>query len=412
MKIILGVTGSIAAYKTMDLCRLWIQAGHEVKVVLTQGALQFARPEVFTYLGVQDVFLPQDDFIPQKNSHLDSSHVLHIALQKWCDRIIIAPCSANTLSYLAHGNAHDLLTSLFLCNLDKKVVIYPAMNTGMLSHPFTQENWKRLDTLPHVVLCQPESGTLACGDTGLGRLPDIVGIAQTALIATKLKLNSKKILITTGSTIAPLDPVRFLTNPSTGTTGLYLALHYLSLGHEVTVVAGYNATLSLDFLKQLPQYHLIRVSTTAEMLKAVQEYFPLCDMYLSSAAVSDMEFTYHKEKIKKNNLVSSLDFNLAPDILKEMLSQKKPHQKIVGFAAETNLDSNQIMELNQKWENKNVDLLVGNNVSGHWENNSLLGFGDTLKKYTYYFMTSKNVYETQELNKYQLGSMIDSYLKI
>lgn len=166
MKILLGISGSISAYKSIDIARGLVKNGHEVKVVLTAGALKFVVPEVFTYLGVSDVYHAQEDF--------EHKNVLHVDLARWCDTFLIAPLSANTLSRLARGEASDLLSSIFLAlEPHKNVLIFPAMNTNMLYHPFTQENLKaveKIKTLPNVHVFPTDSGILACEEVGEGKL--------------------------------------------------------------------------------------------------------------------------------------------------------------------------------------------------------------------------------------------------
>jgi phosphopantothenoylcysteine decarboxylase/phosphopantothenate--cysteine ligase len=262
MRILLGVSGSISAYKALDIARGLFKNGHEVKVILTNGALKFVIPEVFTYLGVQDVYKSQDDFT-HKN-------VLHVDLARWCDVFVVAPASANTLSKLAQGRADDLLSSVFLAlEPHKNVLLFPAMNSVMLAHPFTQQNIddiKKLRTLNNLFVSPTDAGILACEEVGLGKLPSVEEIIE--MIPTMIKpLKSpeqKTILATTGATIVPLDPVRYLTNSSSGITGFYLAEAALKEGHKVVMIAGAHSTAKLNLFSKHPNFRLIRAKTVEE----------------------------------------------------------------------------------------------------------------------------------------------------
>ncbi len=371
MNIVLGVTGSISAYKTYDLLREFIKEGHEVVVVLSKGALKFVLPQNYRFLGAKAVHLPDSDF-SYPSSPLEKG-VLHIEIAKWCDRFIVAPLSANSLAKMANGMCDDLLTSIFI-SLGPKVpkIFYPAMNTVMYYNQLTQKNLSILAFLENTFVHPPMSGSLACGDTGIGKLPEIEVIKDSALLFSDSKIG-QKVLITAGATVAPLDPVRYVTNPSSGFTGYSLAKSFLAKGCEVIVVAGIYATDKLDNLKELPNYKLVRVRTTREMHHAVMKRFPLCDLYISSAAISDIEFDMSKTKLKKDELKTlSFNFSLAPDILSDVIRIKRDNQKIVGFAAETDLSKETLLK---KINRKPVDLLVGTLVSnGHGEDATVNGF--------------------------------------
>ncbi len=181
MKILLGVCGSISAYRSLDICRGLAKKGHTVKVVLTRGALEFVKPEVFSYLGADEVFLPADDFNVKTAK---DRNVLHIELSKWAQRLVIAPASANTLAKFAHGMCDDLLSSIFLASPQLDTVIYPAMNTNMLEHPLTKKNFKTLSDLSNLFIHPTKEGLLACGDTGAGKLQDVDLIVETAPLVT------------------------------------------------------------------------------------------------------------------------------------------------------------------------------------------------------------------------------------
>lgn len=400
MKILLSVCGSISAYKSLDIARGLVNSGHEVKVVLTKGALKFVIPEVFTYLGVLDVYQDDSDF--------KHKYVLHVDLARWCDTLVIAPLSANTLSRLARGEASDLLTSLFLAlEPEKPIAIFPAMNSLMLAHPFTQENLKeltKLKSLGNVFISETNAGVLACNEEGFGKLPpvdEILALIPT-LKAPFTNIPRKKIVISTGATIAPLDPVRYLTNSSSGITGYHLAVSALKSGHEVVVVAGKNAVKELDLLSKHPFYKLIRVTTVNEMHDAVHAEIKNAHAYLSAAAISDLEFDVSAQKIKKENIEDSLKVKKAIDVLKTVIEAKLPNLKIVGFAAETDLSDS---VLTKKYNSKPVDLLVGTKVdNGLTPASSLQGFNTSSASYR--FMEKGLVTLERVLDKSELGDII------
>lgn len=403
MKILLAVSGSISAYKSLDLARGLVKNGHEVKVILTEGALKFVIPEVFLYLGIKETYLSGDDF---KNKN-----VLHIDLARWCDVLVIAPLSANTLSRLSRGEASDLLTSVFLA-LDprKNSLLFPAMNTLMLHHPFTEENIKqlyKLKTLSNLFIFPTDAGILACEEVGLGKLPSVDEIIELIPLMMKpVKLSAQKIvLITTGATIVPLDPVRYLTNSSSGITGFNLALSALEQGHKVIMIAGTQATMQLNLLSKHPNFSMKRVSTVNQMKEAVHEALPACDLYISSAAISDIEFDMKSEKIKKDTLGQELKIKPATDILKTVLEKRKPSQKIIGFAAETDLSD---AVLNKKLASKPVDLLVGTKVNNGLVDNALTE-GFNVDHAFYRFMTNEGIIFEGPLTKREMASKIITY---
>lgn len=400
MRILLGVCGSISAYRSLDICRSLTKAAHEVKVVLTKGALEFVKPEVFSYLGAQEVFLPGDDFNPVAAKE---RAVLHIELSKWAERILIAPASANTLAKVANGMCDDLLSSIFLASPGKPCVIYPAMNTNMLEHPLTKKNFNSLGELANVFIHPTKQGLLACGDTGAGKLQDVELIAETAPIIN-FETPKRKILITTGATIAPLDPVRYLTNPSSGLTGYELAKHYLANGDEVTLIAGHHSSEKINYLTCLPHATVLKANTTLEMRELVAERFDKHDVYISSAALSDIQFEKSPSKIKKGSLSGTLNIQKAPDVLKEMLQAKKS-QKVVGFAAETNAE---MSVFEQKWKDKPVDVLVGNKVS-NGIGETAQGFGQDANEYT--ILKTGKLFFQGSLTKAQLAQKISEALE-
>lgn len=374
MKILLGVTGSISAYKAYDLVRLFVKAGHEVKVVLTGGASQFIKKDTFLYLGASAAYSSQDDFDVSEYQGIP-----HIELAKWADKLLIAPLSANTLAKFAGGLADDLLTSIFLAwEKTKPIVLFPAMNTKMLSNPITQDNITKLNTLlPNIFIHPTQSGLLACGDEGEGKLSDIETIFHFTE-SYSLSKKGKEILITTGATLSPLDPVRYITNASSGKTGFLMAKVALARGFKVTVIAGTYATKDLETLSAHPDFQLIRTITTENMADAVKKEISRADIYFSSAAVSDIEFEYQESKMKKEQMSGTLEFQQAIDILSGVIKLKDKKRFIIGFAAETNLDEEMLKSKNDR---KPVDLLVGTQVNNGLLGKSKEGFGNDFATY-------------------------------
>lgn len=404
MKILIGISGSISAYKSIELARMFIKDGHKVRCVLTKGALEFLNPKLFTYLGVEEVYCANDDFNLQKYQQ-SKSNVLHIELSKWMDVMLIAPASANTLAKISNGLCNDLLTSIFLATTDKPILIAPAMNTNMFKHPITQENLNKLKALNHINLIDPDSGELACGDKGLGKLAHIEKIKTIVeVISLQPNITPKKILISTGASISPLDPVRYLTNPSSGKTGLQFAKEYLRNGDMVTVVGGPNLPIELEFLNEVDNFQLIQATTTSQLKNIIIDEFKSSDVYISSAAFCDIEFEDSEQKIKKDNLTGQLKYKVAPDILKEILSIKKDHQLVIGFAAETSQGSDLFIK---KWNNKPVSLLVGNKVESGLNGNEQQGFGKD--EGDYYFISQGKIVSNEFLSKSQLAKKMVSY---
>ncbi|MDD4975984.1 MAG: bifunctional phosphopantothenoylcysteine decarboxylase/phosphopantothenate--cysteine ligase CoaBC, partial [Bacteriovorax sp.] len=354
-----------------------------------------------------DVYLDDADF-KHKN-------VLHVDLARWCDILVIAPLSANTLSRLAQGAASDLLSSIFLAlEPEKAIAVFPAMNSLMLKHPFTQENFaelKKLKTLNNVFISLTNAGVLACNEVGAGKLPtveEILELIPTLKAPFDVAIERKKIVISTGATIAPLDPVRYLTNSSSGITGYHLAVAALKRGLKVSVVAGKNAVKELDLLAKHPNYKLTRVTTVTEMHDAVHAELNQASAYLSAAAISDLEFDMASEKIKKENISDSLKVKKAIDVLKTVIEAHIPNLKIVGFAAETELSD---AVLTKKFNSKPVDLLVGTKVdNGLVGNSEIQGFN--VDQANYRFMEKGMITPSRSLTKSELAEIIFQRLNL
>lgn len=402
MKILLGVSGSISAYKALDLTRELSKKGHEVKIILTQGALKFVVSNTFRYLGAKEVYAPNDDFNFEKYKTIEGN-VLHIDLINWADQFVIYPTSANTIAKLSHGSAHDLLTSCALAWKEHKLLsIFPAMNTQMLEHPFTQESLKKLSALKWCRIYSTLSGELACGENGTGKLikPEQ---AIHLIEASSLKQTNKTVLITTGASIAPLDDVRYLTNPSSGSTGFEIAKVFLAKGHKVHILAGKFATKDLDMLSDHPNYKLERLNTTKDFNDRVLQLINSSQLYISSAALCDLSFNYQQGKIKKSSLNKQLDFETEVDVLSNVIKNRSDSLKIIGFAAEASFDKENI---NEKLNRKPVDLLVHNIVSSGVAND-MKGFSTADGEYT--FIDKNHPSEQQKLTKSQLAVYLSEW---
>src|SRR5450432_3833105 len=346
MKIILGVGGGIAAYKSAELARLLMQEGHEVQAVMTSAARKFVQPLTFAALtgrrALTDLFAIE-------------SAIEHISVAVEHEMLVIAPATADLMAKLAHGLANDFLTTLYLA-FTGTVVIAPAMNVNMWQHPATQAN---LETLRqrgnHIV--EPDSGYLACGMTGPGRLADPEFILEAILQAaeTRRDLAGETILITAGPTQEPLDPVRYISNRSSGKMGYALAEAAAARGARVILVSGpvhLNAPGGVE---------LVSVRTAVEMREKVMANLADAGIVIKAAAVADFHLSkVPDQKVKKTAARISLELDPTPDILAE-LGRKKGDRLLVGFAAET---QNLQQEARRKLESKNCDMVVGNLVGG------------------------------------------------
>lgn len=347
-KIVLGVTGGIAAYKAIALTSKLSQAGAIVQVILTNGAQKFVTPLSFQAISRQPVYIDTFD-------ELDAGKIQHIDLADWADLFVIAPATANIIGKYANGIADDMLSTTLLATT-APVYIAPAMNVDMYAHPAVQDNMKALLTRGTKFI-DPNEGYLACGYTGKGRLaePEEIVAYLERTLSTKKRLAGKKILVTAGPTQEEIDPVRYLTNYSSGKMGFAVAEVASEMGADVTLVAG---PVNLETPKGVRR---IDVVSTEEMLNTVLEHYPNQDIVVKSAAVSDYRpAVRHTEKMKKeadDKMTIELERN--PDILKT-LGEKKVNQFLVGFAAETN---NVKRYGEGKLIQKNLDAIVINDVS-------------------------------------------------
>ena len=344
--ILIGVTGGIAAYKVVEVASRLKKLGANVRVVMTRAAAEFVAPRTFQETTGNAVSVEM--FAGAVNFHVE-----HIALANFADVVLIAPATANFLAKAAHGIADDLLTTVVLATT-APMIIAPSMNTHMLEHPATQKNLEILASRG-VQILDAATGWLACGINGKGRLPEPENICAEIVkfFAPKI-LSGKKILVTAGGTVEPIDPVRFICNRSSGKMGCEIARAAQNAGAEVILVA---ANISVPPPQNVG---LVKVETALEMRDAVLAEYDSVDAVIMSAAVSDYRVkNVSPQKIKKDAESLTLELIKNPDILKE-LGQRKTNQLLVGFAAET---QNVVEYARAKLAEKNLDFIVANNVA-------------------------------------------------
>ncbi len=354
-KILIGITSSIAAYKTIELCHLLKKGGHSVKVILTKDANNFVTPISLASFDAE-VF--------NGNKYTDKDVLSHINLARWPDLILIAPLSANTLAKLAGGFADNLLTATILATL-KPVYLVPAMNKNMWQNKITQFNIQKLQEYGYK-FWGPASGLQACGDNGEGRMIEATEILENinhTLLCDQELFSGKNVVITAGATIEAIDPVRYLSNHSSGKMGYALARAFASHGANVYLISG---TTNLDIPNNIKKF--IPVTTALEMLNSCIDNITNADIFIGCAAVSDYKINnFTDQKIKKQD-THSLNLVKNPDIIANV-KEKNPQLFVVGFAAET---QNIVEYAINKIKTKNLDLIVANDVS----NNKVFGHDD------------------------------------
>ncbi|MFH7326284.1 bifunctional phosphopantothenoylcysteine decarboxylase/phosphopantothenate--cysteine ligase CoaBC [Desulfurivibrio sp. C05AmB] len=349
-RILLGVSGGIAAYKAADWTRRLRKEGAVVTVMMTRAAQNFVTPLTFAALSGNRVHTAM--FAPE-----DAEAMPHINLGRNCDMILLAPATANTIARLAQGLADDLTSAVILA-AQAKVLVCPAMNSAMYQHPATQANLARLKEFGYTVI-DPACGELACGDQGPGRLADWEIVRQEIIaVLTPQDLRGQKVLVTAGPTWEPLDPVRLLTNRSSGKMGYALAAAARRRGAQVVLVSGPGSITPPAGVEVLP------VVSAQEMHAAVSQRGPEMDVMIMAAAVSDYRpARYEARKIKKGTPDAALALAANPDILRELGERKKTARcfpLLVGFAAESN---DHLEEGRRKLAAKNLDLIAINDIS-------------------------------------------------
>lgn len=345
--ILLGVTGGIAAYKAAALASALIKQHASVEVVMTRNATEFVTPLTFEQLTGRRTMV---DTFDRNFSH----QVEHISLAERTDLVIIAPATANVCAKLAHGLADDMLTTTVLaCRCPK--LIAPAMNTNMYENPVTQDNLKTLRHYGWDVI-EPASGRLACGAVGKGKMPEPEDLLQHILryLALPHDLTGKKVLVTAGPTQESLDPVRYLTNHSTGKMGYAIAKMAMLRGAEVTLVTGPTAIAPPPFVKVIP------IKSAQDMYEAVAGNAPTANFIFKAAAVADYTpAEYNDNKMKKKDGDLSIPLKRTQDILKYLGENRQPNQVICGFSMET---ENMLENSRSKLIKKNVDMICANNL--------------------------------------------------
>ena len=363
-KILLIICGGISAYKSLELIRLFKKQGSEVKTILTKSAKEFITPLSVASLSQEKVY--DDLFNAENQAEMD-----HISLSRWADLILVAPATANTISKLSAGSSDDLASTVILAS-DKDIFLTPAMNVRMWEHPSTKENLNKLKSYGYKVI-GPEIGDMACGEFGEGKMTEPKDIIQVIELYFNSLINNQKLraLVTAGPTNEYIDPVRFITNKSSGKQGYALAKAFAKKGFQTTLISGpTNLTVNNNI-------NLIKVETAHEMLKATQENLP-ADVAIFSAAVADFKVKEKKEeKIKKQeSLYLELEKNV--DILNYISKHNSLRPKLViGFAAETN---NVEENAKKKLMEKNCDWIIANDVS-----NKSIGFDSNFNEVSIFY---------------------------
>ena len=384
--ILLGITGGIAAYKICELIRLYKKNDYNVKVIATPNAFNFVTELTLATLSQNQVYSDNFDIKEYKPEH--------ISLCDEGDILVIAPASANTISKIANGICDNLLTSI-ACAFNKKILIAPAMNTNMWENTFVQENISRLKKHNYEII-EPDDGYLACGTNGKGRLTSIETIYSKTIDALEEKksLSGKKIVITAGGTIEKIDPVRYISNFSSGKMGVSLADEAFKKGADVTLISTFNIE---------KPYSIEQVCSAEEMKQKVEKELADSDVIIMAAAVADYKIeNYSEQKMKKNNDETvTLTLTKNPDILKEISKQKKENQIIIGFCAES---ENLLNYAKEKIDKKGCDYLVANDIS-----RKDIGFGSDENE-IYILDKNHNIKHFEKSSKQEIAKNILEYI--
>ena len=385
--IVLGVTGSIAAYKTAMLASMLVKQHAEVHVIMTRNATNFIAPMTFETLTgnkcIVDTFDRNFDF-----------EVKHVSLAKKADLILVAPCTANVIGKMAGGICDDMLTTT-LCATKAKILIAPAMNTGMWENPIVQDNISKLQKYGcHVIT--PVVGRLACGDTGSGKMPEPEVLMEHILLqaAREKTLSGKRVLISAGPTQEAIDPVRYITNHSSGKMGYALAKMAAVKGADVTLVSGPVS------IKAFSGIDVVSVKSAQDMYEAVTSRSAEADIIIMCSAVADYTpAEYHDQKVKKKDEDMSIPLKRTQDILKYLGEHKRDGQMLIGFSMET---ENLMENSRKKLTKKNADIICANSVS---ENKT--GFAVDTNQVT--LITQEEVKELPLCSKEETAEMILDY---
>ena len=384
--VVIGVTGGIAVYKALDVISALRKKDIEVHVIMTESASKFVNP--LTFQSISQNMVVTDMFAEPK-----AWEIQHISLAQKADLMLIAPATANIIGKVANGIADDMLSTTIMAAAKAKVIFAPAMNTNMYQNKIVQGNIEKLKSYGYEFI-EPASGRLACGDIGIGKLADVNTIVERVLteLSDKEKdLKGKKVLVSAGPTIAPIDPVRYLTNRSTGKMGYAIAEEALDRGAEVILVSG---PTNLNPPKNV---RIINIKTNEEMKNEIFNNFEWADIVIKSAAVADYKpKEYSKEKIKKGEGDLNICLTRDNDILKS-LGDIKTHQVLVGFAAESN---DVLKNAEKKLKNKNLDFIVANDITS-----SDTGFGSEDNKVVILSKNNEKL-ELEKMSKKEVASNI------
>ena len=382
--IVLGVTGGIAAFKAAQLTSNLIKKGYDVEVIMTQNATEFIQPLTFESLTRHNVMVSTFEKVADRS-------VKHISIAKRADLFVIVPATANVIAKVVYGLADDMLTTTFLAAKCPKLIC-PAMNTNMYENPVTQRNLQMAKDLGYEIL-EPEDGFLACGDSGKGKLVDLSIIEEKIHMMTQddLCLKGKKVLISAGPTREAMDPVRFISNHSTGKMGYELARAARDMGADVTLVSG-PSNLAVPM-----GVECIRIQSAQDMFEVISSKQNEMDFIIKSAAVGDYRVKEMAgEKIKKKGDVLTLELVKNPDILAYLGAHKPKHQILCGFAMET---QDLIANATEKLVKKNCDMIVANNLRTEGA-----GFGTDTNVVT--FIHPDHIDTLEQMSKYELGRKI------
>lgn len=386
--VLLGVTGSIAAYKIANLASMLKKLNCNVHVIMTKNASYFINPITFETLTENRCHIDTFD----RNFEFD---VEHISLAKQADLVLVAPASANIIGKMAHGIADDMLTTTILACTCKKIIA-PAMNTNMFRNPIVRDN---LDVLRQygMEVISPASGRLACGDVGEGKMPSEQVLLEYILkeIVHKKDMLGKKVLVTAGPTREKIDSVRYITNHSTGKMGYAIAKHCMHRGAEVTLVTGKTSVEPPSFID------VIEIDSAKEMFDAVKDSFEEQDIIIKAAAVADYTPRHQMDgKIKKADDDLSIQLKRTDDILEYLGEHKKEGQFLCGFSMET---ENLIRNSLKKLKNKNADMIVANNLT-------VEGAGFATDTNVVTFITKDKVIELPKMTKKEVAKKIIDFI--
>lgn len=391
-RILVGISGGIAAYKIPELIRSLTKAGAEVRVTATKHALEFVTELTLQTVSGSRVY---SDVFAAINEHATE----HISLPEWCDMLLVAPATANVLAKMASGIADDALTTTICsCVARKPVIVAPAMNDKMWENPATQNAVDTIRKWQNIRIVEPDEGPLACGTNGKGRMAEIDELQEAVEYALAPQtMVGKRVLVTAGGTQEKIDPVRFVSNYSTGKMGIALAQACARRGAEVTLVCG---AVSAPLRNPFGRIHPVEALSAQRMFEACRNEWNKCDMAILSAAVADFTPAEQApEKIKKHagQTEMNLHMTLTPDIAKTLGQTKQPHQHLIGFALETENEKENAL---RKLERKNLDAIVLNSLRDKGA-----GFGVDTNRVTLLCRNGKSV-ELPLLSKQDVAEQI------